>query len=215
MCGGSSTAPLPPGAGTGLSPRVRGKHGPMYLSTTPIRSIPACAGEARVRLGQECGNRVYPRVCGGSRAAPLPAEQYGGLSPRVRGKPAGAFSIPARMRSIPACAGEASGRRPLGREGGVYPRVCGGSGYSNGGSFTSRGLSPRVRGKRVRAARSAPIPRSIPACAGEAVLDAVIRLVSTVYPRVCGGSVLRPARRSRILGLSPRVRGKHRRVRRG
>ena len=49
---------------------------------------------------------------------------------------------------------------------------------------------------------------SIPACAGEASLSAMMRQPSTVYPRVCGGSNpglgLPPAGR----GLSPRVRGK-------
>ena len=50
----------------GLSPRVRGKP----VHATPAgqrrRSIPACAGEVGWWPFRVSGNKVYPRVCGGS-----------------------------------------------------------------------------------------------------------------------------------------------------
>ena len=51
---------------------------------------------------------------------------------------------------------------------------------------------------------------SIPACAGEPEVNPRSRFVAEVYPRVCGGTQHRSARRTRNRGLSPRVRGNHR-----
>ena len=51
----------------------------------------------------------------------------------------------------------------------VYPRVCGGSPCWPPPLPTIRGLSPRVRGKRKRAALVDGLRGSIPACAGEAL----------------------------------------------
>ena len=49
---------------------------------------------------------------------------------------------------------------------------------------------------------------SIPACAGEAAAFLCPQGLAEVYPRVCGGSAAAARRRSLMLGLSPRVRGK-------
>ena len=145
-----------------------------------------------------------------------------GLSPRVRGNHqrihACASSDPRVcggpdriVGSIPACAGE--------------PRP------------DTLHLSPRVRGNLCLAPCRPPSRRSIPACAGEPALlngrqDYLARSIpacagepsagssmipetrSSVYPRVCGGTlVLRPE--CGIIGLSPRVRGNRPLVRPG
>ena len=112
-----------------------------------------------------------------------------GLSPRVRGN----------LRSYTAFHG--TGR--------VYPRVCGGTRYSErcrnqrkrsipacAGEprcFPLRpdllvGLSPRVRGNRECPVVRLPVGRSIPACAGEPDRLFHPSRASTVYPRVCGGT---------------------------
>ena len=74
------------GGGRGLSPRVRGKHGMAGGGGVGIRSIPACAGETLVRIGNRQDNRVYPRVCGGNNCRHFRLAKNDGLSPRVRGK---------------------------------------------------------------------------------------------------------------------------------
>ena len=51
------------------------------------------------------------------------------------------------------------------------------------------------------------IPRSIPACAGEPSRSSAPCKQSRVYPRVCGGTMLRQPRSVLPKGLSPRVRG--------
>ena len=51
-----------------------------------VRSIPACAGEARARAYRRELAGVYPRVCGGSLSSSGAYSLADGLSPRVRGK---------------------------------------------------------------------------------------------------------------------------------
>src|SRR5690606_39736896 len=49
--------------------------------------------------------------------------------------------------------------------------------------------------------------RTIPACAGEPLQSLIQAETLRDYPRVCGGTSIRPSMDSRVLGLSPRVRG--------
>ena len=111
----------------GLSPRVRGKRLLVGPDGRQPWSIPACAGEAGWCGTHRSSRSVYPRVCGGSEDDVIGAGFHRGLSPRVRGKPPSAVRWAFRIRSIPACAGEALNNLfgPLGWT--VYPRVCGGS----------------------------------------------------------------------------------------
>ena len=75
-----------------------------------------------------------------------------------------------------------------------------------------RGLSPRVRGKPQPRCTYRHQQRSIPACAGEAHHNRADGYAPSVYPRVCGGSVLGTAYSQLYQGLSPRVRGKPRKL---
>ena len=131
-----------------------------------------------------------------------------GLSPRVRGKRCVHLAGWRIAGSIPACAGEASPGHTPSLSTTVYPRVCGGSEGLVCPYPDAAGLSPRVRGKRPCKRQSPTAPRSIPACAGEAAVAVILTILTTVYPRVCGGS--RPVAPSSApsSGLSPRVRGK-------
>ena len=111
---------------------------------------------------------------------------------------------------------------------GVYPRVCGGTLDPGSLQFLLYGLSPRVRGNpyEQRAlvnlmmvypprVRGNPYQwrmyigsiRSIPACAGEPLWTPLWTRLSSVYPRVCGGTIRGYLMPFRALGLSPRVRG--------
>ena len=130
-----------------------------------------------------------------------------GLSPRVRGNPTSDLLTLGYDGSIPACAGEPfrdSGRSVLLL---VYPRVCGGTRETVTFTVWVKGLSPRVRGNRLRRPLMRSYPGSIPACAGEPYRRKRLWGSETVYPRVCGGTLKgwlawRPTK-----GLSPRVRG--------
>ena len=189
VCGGTRRRPTLPRLDAGLSPRVRGNHKDARARFARSRSIPACAGEPLGLRLRHDAQGVYPRVCGGTSGRPATPEEVEGLSPRVRGNRRGR-GRPARSgRSIPACAGEppaAARREPAMR---VYPRVCGGTRAASKARCDSTGLSPRVRGNRVRAGLGRPVCGSIPACAGEPPRAGARRRRWTVYPRVCGGTV--------------------------
>ena len=77
-----------------------------------------------------------------------PITLAGGLSPRVRGNPPARYNRRGRRRSIPACAGEPTAERYCYGHHRVYPRVCGGTGFSVRLAPVGAGLSPRVRGNR-------------------------------------------------------------------
>ncbi len=191
----------------GLSPRVRGNHIPAAPGAFTFGSIPACAGEPFTGNEGVSITEVYPRVCGGTATASAAGLAATGLSPRVRGNPPGVLETLADMRSIPACAGEpialphSPGTIP------VYPRVCGGTRFHCDGSLPASGLSPRVRGNLEHKVGSISDDGSIPACAGEPSMACSRSRSARVYPRVCGGTAVRPATSTRYKGLSPRVRG--------
>ena len=110
------------------------------------RSIPACAGEPVQSSGGHPKHQVYPRVCGGTAPATVRADEWKGLSPRVRGNPCPYHQMTDRAWSIPACAGEPGHLDGLFPSSRVYPRVCGGTPSSSRMSRMQSGLSPRVRG---------------------------------------------------------------------
>ena len=87
VCGGTWFIPNTGLKQRGLSPRVRGNllAGDCHGSRT--RSIPACAGEPRLRPPKNRLKVVYPRVCGGTPGTRAMCFGVPGLSPRVRGNP--------------------------------------------------------------------------------------------------------------------------------
>ena len=130
-----------------------------------------------------------------------------GLSPRVRGNRRRSRWRGAFARSIPACAGEPARLKQVVRPPRVYPRVCGGTKRSSVSNGRLQGLSPRVRGNREWGSFRRCVSGSIPACAGEPTPASSGHSSSTVYPRVCGGTLCLGVRRGDQGGLSPRVRG--------
>ena len=207
VCGGTSGV-VPQASGPrGLSPRVRGNLAGGPGSPPASGSIPACAGEP-VRCASSLPKpAVYPRVCGGTTAAPASSVRPQGLSPRVRGNHGCAGFERTAAGSIPACAGEPVPMRSAIRRARVYPRVCGGTAPAQARTVAFGGLSPRVRGNRRTKAAAVGYNRSIPACAGEPLAHFAELTDGAVYPRVCGGTQTQVIPLRPHLGLSPRVRG--------
>ena len=75
------------------------------------------------------------------------------------------------MRSIPAHAGEPAGMRISGVDCGVYPRPRGGTVAHVRATMDDPGLSPPTRGNLLGIFISGHSMRSIPAHAGEPVID--------------------------------------------
>ena len=188
VCGGTLDVILAGLPHFGLSPRVRGNRECGVRRNVGAGSIPACAGEPLVKISEETGFEVYPRVCGGTRTPQQPGHRVHGLSPRVRGN----HLIPAlgagSVWSIPACAGEPPAARRGTHPNPVYPRVCGGTPAGQRLSDMRTGLSPRVRGNQSGRCGLRRRRRSIPACAGEPGAVGAAVGAKGVYPRVCGGT---------------------------
>ena len=146
VCGGTGSIWECRGIRKGLSPRVRGNHGRYLGCANGVGSIPACAGEPHSPVPPYRRVMVYPRVCGGTGRGPSRRSEEKGLSPRVRGNLDVLDVLEARVRSIPACAGEPPGSRRVRAVDRVYPRVCGGTKAGAYDIPPDRGLSPRVRG---------------------------------------------------------------------
>ena len=194
---------------TGLSPRGRGKP---YLYGGEVvfsRSIPAWAGETR-RLQSECDLcSVYPRVGGGNHRLGSASRLQRGLSPRGRGKLVRGWEYGRYRRSIPAWAGETHCLRAPKTSCRVYPRVGGGNKMGGFRADLGAGLSPRGRGKPKGVRRRCAGRRSIPAWAGETPGKWEQLGYGMVYPRVGGGNGIRSLLSLKLMGLSPRGRGKH------
>ena len=129
-CGGTSTQRMRLAVSVGLSPRLRGNRVFTFDEEHKQGSIPAPAGEPLIATCIDGPDKVYPRACGGTYG--VSGRQ---LSP---------------LGSIPAPAGEPHDE-PFPVDGhGVYPRACGGTVIAHRFGCAPQGLSPRLRGNRLR-----------------------------------------------------------------
>ena len=170
-------------------------------------SIPAHAGEPLVESSATTTGGVYPRPRGGTVGGQVGGENGKGLSPPTRGNRRRGRRCPNRPRSIPAHAGEPSGRGSRITARAVYPRPRGGTAELLEKAAIEWGLSPPTRGNHIEIKEAERSRRSIPAHAGEPSASRKICAVVEVYPRPRGGT--RPAiQNSRVRrGLSPPTRG--------
>ena len=158
----------------GLSPPTRGILALIQEDASPIRSIPAYAGDPATEHGRVQAAQVYPRLRGGSRHGCA-----------VRG--AGWHG----QRSIPAYAGDPPQAERTSVMQRVYPRLRGGSVEPRSTLGGSAGLSPPTRGIPRTPRHPIQPSRSIPAYAGDPPLHQAAIYLLQVYPRLRGGSVLR------------------------
>ena len=181
------------------------------MNTPCVGSIPASAGEPGGASTTSTTSRVYPRECGGTFDTALNAAIAAGLSPRVRGNRRAEARSELQPGSIPASAGEPAIPTATARQCWVYPRECGGTFASSATTTAGMGLSPRVRGNLAPPAIRLCAIGSIPASAGEPPWLSPTTGITRVYPRECGGTRERRAQSLSDWGLSPRVRGNHKR----
>ncbi len=206
---GGGTWFIPPGRSRagGLSPRGRGNQYLESYHQAIEGSIPAWAGEPRIRTTLSSITRVYPRVGGGTSVSRLNMVTLWGLSPRGRGNPTLAASTMDSKGSIPAWAGEPLLALVVLYLLRVYPRVGGGTPVIRIARRSKTGLSPRGRGNHSEPFQVSQRARSIPAWAGEPWRYSPSGKRGKVYPRVGGGTegIYRQVAKHR--GLSPRGRG--------
>ena len=199
----------------GLSPRMRGNLAGLRRRPPRPGSIPAHAGKPNTGKSKASHTRVYPRACGETAATGASTRRSPGLSPRMRGN-RGIPGAAVRGRgSIPAHAGKPGSRRDPRCSPRVYPRACGETFFQPFRKQKSQGLSPRMRGNRLRLLRPVRGRGSIPAHAGKPRTRSRPGWPPWVYPRACGETYEVMLAGEGQTGLSPRMRGNRGRDRRG
>ncbi len=113
-------------------------------------------------------------------------------------------------RIIPARAGQTLPWPPFAPLAPDHPRACGANFHAIHLVEPLFGSSPRVRGKQRRDHITTVIRRIIPARAGQTIPSLRIRGKEPDHPRACGANTSMSASPLRVIGSSPRVRGKPR-----
>ena len=193
--------------GRGLSPPTRGNLGEEHVQMSPVRSIPAHAGEPQRQPAVFEERPVYPRPRGGTRDVRRDKLKRRGLSPPTRGNLSESMRDTWARRSIPAHAGEPARSATRSSSSEVYPRPRGGTPKPPESRRIAEGLSPPTRGNHAGIRPPGRSSRSIPAHAGEPRSRRSSSLPPTVYPRPRGGTLRRAWDWFGALGLSPPTRG--------
>ena len=192
----------------GSSPRVRGKLFFDGGHAGGERIIPASAGQTAAMSAGLAPNADHPRECGANQVARLNSDGISGSSPRVRGKPLGRRASARPSRIIPASAGQTETSRLTLKAPTDHPRECGANHswmYARRRQF---GSSPRVRGKLIGLLSRIFGNRIIPASAGQTSSSVGGATTTTDHPRECGANLTQSCSIERVIGSSPRVRGK-------
>ena len=195
-------------SGAGSSPRGRGKPGAVNWSYRSGRLIPAWAGKTGVGSSVSAGLAAHPRVGGENYRNGSRRRASSGSSPRGRGKLLVGRHAHQRGRLIPAWAGKTK-RLPHGpRLEGAHPRVGGENTGPASGRASSKGSSPRGRGKRRGGGPCRRARGLIPAWAGKTLVVGGRACPLRAHPRVGGENsscdrLVQPGS-----GSSPRGRGK-------
>ena len=183
-------------------------------------------------MGNWCRFRWdHPRMCGEHKSMAFCVGTLRGSSPHVRGALVWSCPYCGHSGIIPACAGSTrysttgkQGRRDHPRmcgehhavssgphPAGDHPRMCGEHLSFMAFLMVSAGSSPHVRGARHHLHKIATRHGIIPACAGSTFNASFGALQNRDHPRMCGEHAQGQWAAEVRVGLSPHVRGAHRR----
>ena len=179
---------------SGATPRARGRPSGGGQLVGNQRTTPACAGTTQRGIVCHVRPPNYP--------------------PRARGRRRYARDRLAGTGTTPACAGTTHSRRSSVSRSRNYPRVRGDDRCPRSGHSTQRELPPRARGRLWIGPPQVSHRGTTPACAGTTSGWSRPGRPGPNYPRVRGDDSGSGRRRSRIVELPPRARGR-RRVGRG
>ena len=192
----------------GSSPRVRGRQTPGLLDLWKTRLIPASAGQTHLPGRVATAPRAHPRECGADCDSHSNGIRRVGSSPRVRGRQGVPIGNEAIAGLIPASAGQTNCPAMWCFNARAHPRECGADPNSELDILSSRGSSPRVRGRLMDQISAKVASGLIPASAGQTAVRTGWGKWCRAHPRECGADDL-PVRAGDIVeGSSPRVRGR-------
>ena len=206
-CGEHYLRTLISSTSTGSSPRMRGTRRSPDIRVLPTRIIPAHAGNTIETVELWKYARDHPRACGEHEVCHLVAPISRGSSPRMRGTPFVIMSKTGVLGIIPAHAGNTRHGRGYCRLWGDHPRACGEHDLMVIQALEPLGSSPRMRGTPNDVATDKVIAGIIPAHAGNTIRPNQSQWCCRDHPRACGEHHDIPARRHRLQGSSPRMRG--------
>ena len=166
-CGANVAVPVTLIMVPGSSPRMRGKHMHMDMSSIAARIIPAHAGQTAPVCNPNRPPPDHPRACGANEVIYERLSQLIGSSPRMRGKRAFGGRFPVQLRIIPAHAGQTLRPLPGNDHAADHPRACGANIRQRHYALLVAGSSPRMRGKRRGMLPCSISIRIIPAHAGQ------------------------------------------------
>ncbi len=191
----------------GLSPLARGTPTFRRILVPSRRFIPAGAGNTMAQIQLIKISAVYPRWRGEHSTTAEGMKNLGGLSPLARGTLSLRSGRRLRNRFIPAGAGNTVFRTSRGLLGPVYPRWRGEHLLWRWRTEYRCGLSPLARGTLILVAHADPVPRFIPAGAGNTIRTLPMILLKAVYPRWRGEHTIVRFNNNDRSGLSPLARG--------
>ncbi len=153
----------------GLSPLARGTPILEFVIWTPMRFIPAGAGNSSSAFLCAVSKSVYPRWRGELSCRVSNKRGIRGLSPLARGTPFCSLRALLTHRFIPAGAGNSSWIEPTNQPSPVYPRWRGELCRSPRAGGNGFGLSPLARGTLKNTREQNFHLRFIPAGAGNSL----------------------------------------------
>ena len=170
--------------------------------------IPAWAGKTPTRFRVVRSLWAHPRVGGENRMGRRPSRRIVGSSPRGRGKRADVLFRLHELGLIPAWAGKTSNFLLGLHQDPAHPRVGGENSLARLEIQSSEGSSPRGRGKQISVSAGWEKIGLIPAWAGKTSTPMNTWRSGRAHPRVGGENGPSPGMVPRVVGSSPRGRGK-------
>ena len=191
----------------GSSPLARGTHTGARAGSTPLRLIPARAGNTMTDITLKLTEAAHPRSRGEHKSAPRPIRELVGSSPLARGTLSWRVCPVDGLRLIPARAGNT----PIGAQSfdlkTAHPRSRGEHQPRPCMITAAGGSSPLARGTRAPCPRSDCRRRLIPARAGNTERPPRAKCSCTAHPRSRGEHFTVISRPVLERGSSPLARG--------
>ena len=205
--GEHSSTSICPSPKRGSSPLARGTPGSATCDKTPVRFIPARAGNTTPGAPSAATATVHPRSRGEHNTGRLGGRSLYGSSPLARGTREQARGACRDIRFIPARAGNTTSGNRVANIRTVHPRSRGEHLGDSATGWADNGSSPLARGTPPAPVDGARPVRFIPARAGNTLRYAVGRSHPAVHPRSRGEHLVGPLRVPAGRGSSPLARG--------
>ena len=193
-----------------IIPARAGEHlRPLFQRGVCMRIIPARAGNTPSPLPRRGRAADHHRASGEHFPVQSISTPNSGSSPRERGTRPGRRAVPARIRIIPARAGNTDRPQRTTRTEPDHPRASGEHFLAGSKIRGGVGSSPRERGTPETVGVAGVSIRIIPARAGNTITTTPTSIMKSDHPRASGEHGGSASESGGKVGSSPRERGTH------